>query len=189
MKRWSTQTAAVNSQTPDAAAAFTNERNVGVLSVTKNAVGNAVKFEKNGRAVFSFSATLTYADWIDLTQTNNLPTVDGKTPKEHDRGCEEPYGDARSLSIPVTEAARVGSLTVEKHPQGHAVRGARVFDAQGQLLSHGFDAERPGERRRSDRNHRGCADRRRSLHSTRAMSARWKSPRSWRARAITTAWP
>lgn len=44
----STQTAAVNGQTPDAAAAFTNERNVGVLSVTKNAVGNAVKFEKNG---------------------------------------------------------------------------------------------------------------------------------------------
>ena len=77
----STQTAAVNSQTPDAAAAFTNERNVGVLSVTKNAFGNAVKCEKNGRAVFSFSATLTYADWIDLTQTNNLPTVDGKTPK------------------------------------------------------------------------------------------------------------
>ena len=68
----STQMAAVNGQTPDAAAAFTNERNVGVLSVTKNAVGNAVKFEKNGRAVFSFSATLTYADWIDLAQTNNL---------------------------------------------------------------------------------------------------------------------
>lgn len=44
----STQTAAVNGQTPDAAVAFTNERNVGVLSVTKNAVGNAVKFEKNG---------------------------------------------------------------------------------------------------------------------------------------------
>lgn len=33
MKRNSTQTAAVNGQTPDAAVAFTNERNVGVLSV------------------------------------------------------------------------------------------------------------------------------------------------------------
>ena len=97
----STQTAAVNGQTPDAAAAFTNERNVGVLSVTKNAVGNAVKFEKNGRAVFSFSATLTYADWIDLTQTNNLPTVDGKTPKNMTVDAKN-HTVTLSLSIPVT---------------------------------------------------------------------------------------
>ena len=101
----STQTAAVNSQTPDAAAAFTNERNVGVLSVTKNAVGNAVKFEKNGRAVFSFSATLTYADWIDLTQTNNLPTVDGKTPKNMTVDAKN-HTVTLSLSIPVTDAVR-----------------------------------------------------------------------------------
>ena len=125
----STQTATVNGQTPDAAAAFTNERNVGVLSVTKNAVGNAVKFEKNGRAVFSFSATLTYADWIDLTQTNNLPTVDGKTPKNMTVDAKN-HTVTLSLSIPVTEAARVGSLTVENILKGtwYAVR--EVFDAQ-----------------------------------------------------------
>lgn len=125
----STQTAAVNSQTPDAAAAFTNERNVGVLSVTKNAVGNAVKFEKNGRAVFSFSATLTYADWIDLTQTNNLPTVDGKTPKNMTVDAKN-HTVTLSLSIPVTEAARVGSLNVENILKGTRYVVREVFDAQ-----------------------------------------------------------
>ena len=125
----STQTAAVNSQTPDAAAAFTNERNVGVLSVTKNAVGNAVKFEKNGRAVFSFSATLTYADWIDLTQTNNLPTVDGKTPKNMTVDAKN-HKVTLSLSIPVTEAARVGSLNVENILKGTRYAVREVFDAQ-----------------------------------------------------------
>lgn len=125
----STQTAAVNSQTPDAAAAFTNERNVGVLSVTKNAVGNAVKFEKNGRAVFSFSATLTYADWIDLTQTNNLPTVDGKTPKNMTVDAKN-HTVTLSLSIPVTEAARIGSLTVENILKGTRYAVREVFDAQ-----------------------------------------------------------
>lgn len=123
------QTAAVNSQTPNAAAAFTNERNVGVLSVTKNAVGNAVKFEKNGRAVFSFSATLTYADWIDLTQTNNLPTVDGKTPKNMTVD-EKNHTVTLSLSIPVTEAARIGSLTVENILKGTRYAVREVFDAQ-----------------------------------------------------------
>lgn len=125
----STQTAAVNSQTPDAAAAFTNERNVGVLSVTKNAVGNAVKFEKNGRAVFSFSATLTYADWIDLTRTNNLPTVDGKTPKNMTVDAKN-HTVTLSLSIPVTEAARVGSLNVENILKGTRYAVREVFDAQ-----------------------------------------------------------
>ena len=125
----STQTAAVNGQTPDAAAAFTNERNVGVLSVTKNAVGNAVKFEKNGRAVFSFSATLTYADWIDLTQTNNLPTVDGKIPKNMTVDAKN-HTVTLSLSIPVTEAARVGSLTVENILKGTRYAVREVFDAQ-----------------------------------------------------------
>ena len=125
----STQTAAVNGQTPDAAAAFTNERNVGVLSVTKNAVGNAVKFEKNGRAVFSFSATLTYADWIDLTQTNNLPTVDGKTPKNMTVDAKN-HTVTFSLSIPVTEAARVGSLNVENILKGTRYAVREVFDAQ-----------------------------------------------------------
>ena len=125
----STQTAAVNSQTPDAAAAFTNERNVGVLSVTKNAVGNAVKFEKNGRAVFSFSATLTYADWIDLTQTNNLPTVDGKTPKNMTVDAKN-HTVTLSLSVPVTKAARVGSLTVENILKGTRYAVREVFDAQ-----------------------------------------------------------
>lgn len=125
----STQTAAVNGQTPDAAAAFTNERNVGVLSVTKNAVGNAVKFEKNGRAVFSFSATLTYADWIDLTQTNNLPTVDGKTPKNMTVDAKN-HTVTLSLSIPVTEAARVGSLTVENILKGTRYAVREMFDAQ-----------------------------------------------------------
>ena len=125
----STQTAAVNSQTPDAAAAFTNERNVGVLSVTKNAVGNAVKFEKNGRAVFSFSATLTYADWIDLTQTNNLPTVDGKTPKNMTVDAKN-HTVTLSLSIPVTEAARVGSLNVENILKGTRYAVREVFDTQ-----------------------------------------------------------
>lgn len=125
----STQTAAINGQTPDAAAAFTNERNVGVLSVTKNAVGNAVKFEKNGRAVFSFSATLTYADWIDLTQTNNLPTVDGKTPKNMTVDAKN-HTVTLSLSIPVTEAARVGSLTVENILKGTRYAVREVFDAQ-----------------------------------------------------------
>lgn len=125
----STQTATVNSQTPDAAAAFTNERNVGVLSVTKNAVGNAVKFEKNGRAVFSFSATLTYADWIDLTQTNNLPTVDGKTPKNMTVDAKN-HTVTLSLSIPVTEAARVGSLNVENILKGTRYAVCEVFDAQ-----------------------------------------------------------
>ena len=123
------QTAAVNGQTPDAAAAFTNERNVGVLSVTKNAVGNAVKFEKNGRAVFSFSATLTYADWIDLTQTNNLPTVDGKTPKNLTVDAKN-HTVTLSLSIPVTEAARVGSLNVENILKGTRYAVREVFDAQ-----------------------------------------------------------
>ena len=123
------QTAAVNSQTPDAAAAFTNERNVGVLSVTKNAVGNAVKFEKNGRAVFSFSATLTYADWIDLTQTNNLPTVDGKTPKNMTVDAKN-HTVTLSLSIPVTEAVRVGSLNVENILKGTRYAVREVFDAQ-----------------------------------------------------------
>ena len=123
------QTAAVNGQTPDAAAAFTNERNVGVLSVTKNAVGNAVKFEKNGRAVFSFSATLTYADWIDLTQTNNLPTVDGKTPKNMTVDAKN-HTVTLSLSIPVTEAARVGSLNVENILKGTRYAVREVFDAQ-----------------------------------------------------------
>ena len=123
------QTAAVNSQTPDAAVAFTNERNVGVLSVTKNAVGNAVKFEKNGRAVFSFSATLTYADWIDLTQTNNLPTVDGKTPKNMTVDAKN-HTVTLSLSIPVTEAARVGSLNVENILKGTRYAVREVFDAQ-----------------------------------------------------------
>ena len=123
------QTAAVNDQTPDAAAAFTNERNVGVLSVTKNAVGNAVKFEKNGRAVFSFSATLTYADWIDLTQTNNLPTVDGKTPKNMTVDAKN-HTVTLSLSIPVTEAARVGSLNVENILKGTQYAVREVFDAQ-----------------------------------------------------------
>lgn len=125
----STQTAAVNGQTPDAAIAFTNERNVGVLSVTKNAVGNAVKFEKNGRAVFSFSATLTYADWIDLTQTNNLPTVDGKTPKNMTVDAKN-HTVTLSLSIPVTEAARVGSLNVENILKGTRYAVREVFDAQ-----------------------------------------------------------
>ena len=125
----STQTATVNGQTPDAAVAFTNERNVGVLSVTKNAVGNAVKFEKNGRAVFSFSATLTYADWIDLTQTNNLPTVDGKTPKNMTVDAKN-HTVTLSLSIPVTEAARVGSLTVENILKGTRYAVREVFDAQ-----------------------------------------------------------
>ena len=125
----SRQTAAVNGQTPDAAAAFTNERNVGVLSVTKNAVGNAVKFEKNGRAVFSFSATLTYADWIDLTQTNNLPTVDGKTPKNMTVDAKN-HTVTLSLSIPVTEAARVGSLNVENILKGTRYAVREVFDAQ-----------------------------------------------------------
>lgn len=125
----STQTATVNSQTSDAAAAFTNERNVGVLSVTKNAVGNAVKFEKNGRAVFSFSATLTYADWIDLTQTNNLPTVDGKTPKNMTVDAKN-HTVTLSLSIPVTEAARVGSLNVENILKGTRYAVREVFDAQ-----------------------------------------------------------
>lgn len=125
----SAQTATVNSQTPDAAAAFTNERNVGVLSVTKNAVGNAVKFEKNGRAVFSFSATLTYADWIDLTQTNNLPTVDGKTPKNMTVDAKN-HTVTLSLSIPVTEAARVGSLNVENILKGTRYAVREVFDAQ-----------------------------------------------------------
>ena len=125
----STQTAAVNGQTPDAAAAFTNERNGGVLSVTKNAVGNAVKFEKNGRAVFSFSATLTYADWIDLTQTNNLPTVDGKTPKNMTVDAKN-HTVTLSLSIPVTEAARVGSLNVENILKGTRYAVREVFDAQ-----------------------------------------------------------
>lgn len=125
----STQTATVNGQTPDAAAAFTNERNVGVLSVTKNAVGNAVKFEKNGRAVFSFSATLTYADWIDLTQTNNLPTVDGKTPKNMTVDAKN-HTVTLSLSIPVTEAARVGSLSVENILKGTRYAVREVFDAQ-----------------------------------------------------------
>lgn len=125
----STQTAAVNGQTPDAAAAFTNERNVGVLSVTKNAVGNAVKFEKNGRAVFSFSATLTYADWIDLTQTNNLPTVDGKTPKNMTVDAKN-HTVTLSLSIPVTEAARVGSLNVENILKGTRYAVREAFDAQ-----------------------------------------------------------
>lgn len=123
------QTAAVNSQTPDAVAAFTNERNVGVLSVTKNAVGNAVKFEKNGRAVFSFSATLTYADWIDLTQTNNLPTVDGKTPKNMTVDAKN-HTVTLSLSVPVTEAARVGSLNVENILKGTQYAVREVFDAQ-----------------------------------------------------------
>ena len=123
------QTATVNGQTPDAAAAFTNERNVGVLSVTKNAVGNAVKFEKNGRAVFSFSATLTYADWIDLMQTNNLPTVDGKTPKNMTVDAKN-HTVTLSLSIPVTEAARVGSLTVENILKGTRYAVREVFDAQ-----------------------------------------------------------
>ena len=123
------QTAAVNSQTPDAAAAFTNERNVGVLSVTKNAVGNAVKFEKNGRAVFSFSAMLTYADWIDLTQTNNLPTVDGKTPKNMTVDAKN-HTVTLSLSIPVTDAARVGSLNVENILKGTRYAVREVFDAQ-----------------------------------------------------------
>ena len=123
------QTAAVNSQTPDAAVAFTNERNVGVLSVTKNAVGNAVKFEKNDRAVFSFSATLTYADWIDLTQTNNLPTVDGKTPKNMTVDAKN-HTVTLSLSIPVTEAARVGSLNVENILKGTRYAVREVFDAQ-----------------------------------------------------------
>ena len=123
------QMAAVNSQTPDAAAAFTNERNVGVLSVTKNAVGNAVKFEKNGRAVFSFSATLTYADWIDLTQTNNLPTVDGKTPKNMTVDAKN-HTVTLSLSVPVTEAARVGSLNVENILKGTRYAVREVFDAQ-----------------------------------------------------------
>ena len=123
------QTAAVNGQTPDAAAAFTNERNVGVLSVTKNAVGNAVKFEKNGRAVFSFSATLTYADWIDLTQTNNLPTVDGKTPKNMTVDAKN-HTVTLSLSVPVTEAARVGSLNVENILKGTRYAVREVFDAQ-----------------------------------------------------------
>lgn len=123
------QTAAVNGQTPDAAAAFTNERNVGVLSVTKNAVGNAVKFEKNGRAVFSFSTTLTYADWIDLTQTNNLPTVDGKTPKNMTVDAKN-HTVTLSLSIPVTEAARVGSLNVENILKGTRYAVREVFDAQ-----------------------------------------------------------
>ncbi len=125
----STQTATVNSQTPDAAAAFTNERNVGVLSVTKNAVGNAVKFEKNGRAVFSFSTTLTYADWIDLTQTNNLPTVDGKTPKNMTVDAKN-HTVTLSLSIPVTKAARVGSLNVENILKGTRYAVREVFDAQ-----------------------------------------------------------
>ncbi len=125
----STQTTAVNGQTPDAAAAFTNERNVGVLSVTKNAVGNAVKFEKNGRAVFSFSATLTYADWIDLTQTNNLPTVDGKTPKNMTVDAKN-HTVTLSLSVPVTKAARVGSLTVENILKGTRYAVREVFDAQ-----------------------------------------------------------
>lgn len=125
----STQTAAVNSQTPDAAVAFTNERNVGVLSVTKNAVGNAVKFEKNGRAVFSFSATLTYADWIDLTQTNNLPTVDGKTPKNMTVDAKN-HTVTLSLSVPVTKAARVGSLNVENILKGTRYAVREVFDAQ-----------------------------------------------------------
>ena len=125
----STQTAAVNGQTPDAAAVFTNERNVGVLSVTKNAVGNAVKFEKNGRAVFSFSATLTYADWIDLTQTNNLPTVDGKTPKNMTVDAKN-HTVTLSFSIPVTGAARVGSLTVENILKGTRYAVREVFDAQ-----------------------------------------------------------
>ena len=123
------QTAAVNGQTPDAAAAFTNERNVGVLSVTKNAVGNAVKFEKNDRAVFSFSATLTYADWIDLTQTNNLPTVDGKTPKNMTVDAKN-HTVTLSLSVPVTEAARVGSLNVENILKGTRYAVREVFDAQ-----------------------------------------------------------
>ena len=123
------QMAAVNSQTPDAAAAFTNERNVGVLSVTKNAVGNAVKFEKNGRAVFSFSATLTYADWIDLTQTNNLPTVDGKTPKNMTVDAKN-HTVTLSLSVPVTEAARVGNLNVENILKGTRYAVREVFDAQ-----------------------------------------------------------
>ena len=123
------QTAAVNSQTPDAAVAFTNERNVGVLSVTKNAVGNAVKFEKNGRAVFSFSVTLTYADWIDLTQTNNLPTVDGKTPKNMTVDAKN-HTVTLSLSVPVTEAARVGSLNVENILKGTRYAVREVFDAQ-----------------------------------------------------------
>ena len=123
------QTAAVNGQTPDAAAAFTNERNVGVLSVTKNAVGNAVKFEKNGRAVFSFSATLTYADWIDLTQTNNLPTVDGKTPKNMTVDAKN-HTVTLSLSVPVTEAERVGSLNVENILKGTRYAVREVFDAQ-----------------------------------------------------------
>ena len=125
----STQTATVNSQTPDAAAAFTNERNVGVLSVTKNAVGNAVKFEKNGRAVFSFSATLTYADWIDLTQTNNLPTVDGKTPKNMTVDAKN-HTVTLSLSVSVTKAARVGSLNVENILKGTRYAVREVFDAQ-----------------------------------------------------------
>ena len=123
------QMAAVNSQMPDAAAAFTNERNVGVLSVTKNAVGNAVKFEKNGRAAFSFSATLTYADWIDLTQTNNLPTVDGKIPKNMTVDAKN-HTVTLSLSIPVTEAARVGSLNVENILKGTRYAVREVFDAQ-----------------------------------------------------------
>ncbi|MFR2019293.1 MAG: DUF5979 domain-containing protein [Christensenellales bacterium] len=117
------QTAAVNSQTPDAAIAFTNERNVGVLSVTKNAVGNAVKFEKRQSRI----QLLGHADLcgLDRSYADEQPAHGGwQDPEEHDRGREEPYGDAQSLHPGDGGGAR-RQPECGKHPQGHAVRGAR----------------------------------------------------------------
>ncbi len=93
-----------------------------------------------------------------------------------------------SLSIPVTEAARVGSLNVENILKGYAVRGARVFDAQdGYYLTVSTQNGRVnGGEVTGTIADALTGD---AVFPTRAMSARWKSPRSWRARAITTAWP
>ena len=118
-------------------AAFTNERNVGALTLTKNAVGNAVKFDQSGKAEFGFVATLTYADVIDLTQADNLPTVNGEAPKGQAMTVDaEGRTVTLALTIPVTEDARVGSLIVGNILEGTQYAVHEVFDAQeGYYLS------------------------------------------------------
>ena len=119
----------VSQSTPNAAMLFTNVRNAGTVDVTKNALGNAVKFDRNGEAAFSFTATLTYADWIDLSRADNLPTVDGRQPRNMTVD-EEKHTVTLELSIPVTEEARTGSLTIGNILKGTQYEVHEVIDEQ-----------------------------------------------------------
>ena len=110
---------------------FTNERNIGELTVVKNAVGNAVKFDKTGKAEFSFIVTLKYAEGVNLKLTSNQPTVNGEAP-----AAKAMTVDAASqtvslkLTIPVTEDARSGRLTIGNILEGTTYTVREAFDPQ-----------------------------------------------------------